>query len=189
MEGMTLNAAYIAAILGATLGACSFLYSRRKDARARAEFYKLTNDELNSALISAERALKNGATPDVVRQTLLLMLEAVATPDVGRTFTQLFIQTASKKAKRPGHSNELSAAVDSLHARNPALAADIHKAIMGMILVIPVMYADKIKVDILAVEGATNPESVFDRIAKALGGLRGGGGKNGGTAGGTFAHC
>lgn len=181
-----INSAYLAlAILGATLGAATFLTTRWKEARVRAEFFAFAQSELNSAMISADRALKNGATPAVARDGILLLLEAVATPEVGRSLMRVFAENADKKAGKPGSENDLSRAIDSLHLKNPALAADIHKAIMGMILAIPVLYADKIKVEALAVQGATNPESLFDRVAKALGGLNGNG-KNGG---GNLAHC
>lgn len=173
MNGFLTDAPYIAAILGVTLGCAAIGLNVIKDLSTKRRFYEFATDETERALISADRVLKNGATPHEVRQILLCMLETVAEPKLGRDFVEHYSSLQSRKKKRPDASNPLSVAMDKLHATNPDLAADAHTALMGIILALPLMYADKVHVTEIetleyAGEGATSPSAVFDRASKAL---------------------
>lgn len=181
-------ASHIAAAIGVALGLAAFLSGRIRSHERRLRFYDFVESGLDSALISADRVLKNGATPPEVRKFLLIMLQALATPEVGRDFAEWFAFRAGKeKAKKPGKVSELSLAIDKLHAQNPALAADIHRALMGIVMSLPVLYADKIDILEMVGEGATNPESVFDKAVKAVSKISGR--ADGGGNGPQFANC
>lgn len=187
MNGFLTDAPYIAAILGVTLGCVAFGCMYVRNAEVKLKFYDFATGETNAALISADRVLKNGATPELVRRVLLCMLETVASPELGKHYVEQFMILNRQKKARPGSTNALSEAMDKLHAQNPELAADAHKALMGLILALPLMHAEKIDVtEITALEyageGATNPGSVFDRASKALSSFEKPGNPNGGLA-------
>ena len=192
MNGFFTDAPYIAAILGATLGFAAFGMSIIKDLGVKRRFYDFALGETEAALVSADRVLKNGATPPEIRNVLLGALEARAEPELGRKFVAQYASLQSSKKKRPSASNPLSVAMDKLHVTHPDLAADSHTALMGIILALPLMHADKIEVSEIAGleyagEGATNPGSVFDRASKALSGIDKGKGNGKGIDGGFAA--
>lgn len=173
MNGFLMNAPYIAAIFGATASLAMIGVMYLRDLRLKKQLYQFACEETDAALLSADRALKNGATPPEIRYALLCMLEMVADPDIGRDFVRHFAKSQSSRRKRPGSKNPVSEAIDKLHASHPELAADVHKALMGMILALPLIHAEKVEVTKItaleyAGEGATNPSGVFDRAAKAL---------------------
>ena len=168
-------APYVAAVVGATLGLCTFGLFQIRELKQKFGLYDAIEAELDSALISADRVLKNGATPDVVRSSLLCMLETLASPSLGRVYAERYhslSRKARKVRRKPGSTNELIVEMDKLHVKNPDLAADAHNALMGIILALPVIHADRIDALQYAGEGATNPSSVFDRAEKALSGVR-----------------
>ncbi|NTJ41704.1 hypothetical protein G6L28_03700 [Agrobacterium larrymoorei] len=172
MNGFLVDAPYIAAIVGATAGLAVFGATYIKSMKVKIGFYDFAQQETDSALIAADRVLKNGATPEVIRTVLLCMLETLATPELGREFTEEFV-TSKRRRGKSSSSSPLSEAMDKLHAQNPKLAADAHSALMGIILALPLMHADRIEISEAtaleyAGEGATNPSSMFERASKAL---------------------
>ncbi len=172
MNGIVEYAPYIAAVIGATLGLSTFGLFQIRELKAKFQLYDAVEAEVESALISADRVLKNGATPAAVRASLLCMLETLASPSLGRVYVEkyhyLSRKARNKGRRKPGSTNELILEMDKLHVKNPELAADAHNALMGMILALPVIHADRIDAFEYAGEGATNPSSVFDRAARAL---------------------
>lgn len=173
MEGLIHDAPYLAAILGTTLGFVTFGLGMLRDLSSKREFYCFVKTKTDEALVSADRVLKNGSTPAEIRMLLLYLLEALAQQEVGRAFTEHYASLQAPKTRRPGSKGSLAEAMDKLHARNPELAADAHKALMGLILVVPLINADKVKVSEIrglryVGEGATDPGAVFGRASRAL---------------------
>lgn len=173
MERFIHDAPYLAAVLGTTLGFVAFGLGMLRDLSAKREFYCFAQTEIDEALVSANRVLKNGATPTEIRMLLLYMLEALARQEVGRAFTEHYVSLQMSRKRRPGSKGSLAEAMDKLHARNPELAADAHKALMGLILAVPLINADKVKVSEIRGlryigEGATDPSAVFGRASRAL---------------------
>ncbi len=160
------NSGTMVLVLAFTLFAAAFGAVKIREQQVRASFFQHATVEMESAMISAERVLQNGATPPAVREVLLTMLNAVSDPELGRSFSEFYLKTTARKSRKPAQPNELSRAIDRLHLSHPELAADIHKALMAFTLFLPVMYADQVDILENAGEGAMAPESVFDRVAK-----------------------
>lgn len=160
--------------LGVTLGIASATYSRISELETKRSVLELAAVENADALESAEKVLASEQTPSIVRMIILALLKAHSRPDFGLCYATDFVHLVvrhnggSKPAAFSAEDSTFAAAMRDLRAKDPELAQEAHRAMMGLLLTLTVIHLDRVNVFEATSEAATNPDGVFARLAKAL---------------------
>lgn len=159
-----------AAAVGGALGLSVVLWGKKREMEERCAFMQDAQGELDFAFEKADELLSSGQLPAIVRSMFLHLLHAYTNAEHGRSFARAMAEPRLNPPSSP-KENPLTIAMRELGEVSPDMERDAHRAMASLAFSLMFIHlANHIKVERVQIEASTNPESVWTRLWKSLGG-------------------
>ena len=152
----------VVGFLGVTLGVVSFFHARLREAECCAEVYDIAIKETKTALSAAEHVLASGKLTRNLRLSLLIALRMGSSKNLSERFFSDFDK--GQNGRRTDVNCNLAMELRALSMSDATAAEEYQSAVMELILVAPVLHADRFEVLKIASDGATKPAEVLSRL-------------------------
>lgn len=159
-----------AAAIGGAMGLSFVLWNKKNELQERCEFMHETQRELDFAFEKADELLSSGRLPATIRSMFLHLFAAYSNPSLGEAFAREMAEP-ERRQPRELKENPLREAMRELAEMDEEMERYAHRAMVAMAFNLMFVHlANNIKVQRVRNEAVSDPDSVWPKLWKSLGG-------------------